>query len=136
MDADASTWREDAPHFDVLRIHEPDQILHDQVHTILVEGSVRAEAEEVELEAFTLDHLHVRDVVDRDLGEIWLARDGAEAGELGAVEVHAVITLRVAVGEGLQHLGRIILTVVRLLTQEGQFSFFHAAKVFQRTFCP
>lgn len=43
VDGDAAARREFAPDLDILRIHERDEILHDDVHTILVEIAVIAE---------------------------------------------------------------------------------------------
>ena len=44
--------------------------------------------------------MEVGHVVDRDRREVGLARDGADAGELGRVDVDLVIARRVRVGEG------------------------------------
>lgn len=54
-------WRfrargENALHFEVAGIHEGHEVLHDDVHAVLVEVAVVAEREEVELEAFALHH--------------------------------------------------------------------------------
>ena len=50
VDGDAAARGELAPDLDVLRIHERDEVLHDDVHAVLVEVAVVAEAEQVQLE--------------------------------------------------------------------------------------
>ena len=104
VDADAATGDEEAKDLDVAGLHELHQVVEDDVDAILVEVAVVAEGEEVELEALALHHLHIGDVENLYLGEVGLAGDGAQRGELGAVELHPVVALGVAVLEGLQHL--------------------------------
>ena len=77
-----------------------------------------AEAEEVELEALALHHLDIRDVLDADLGKVRLAGDGAEAGELRAVEAHPVIMFGVLVLKGFQNFRSVVLTVFGLAAAE------------------
>lgn len=43
INADAATGHEDASHLDVLGFHESDEVLHDDVDTILVKAAVIAE---------------------------------------------------------------------------------------------
>ena len=50
IDADPAAWREDACDFYVFGIHQADEVFHDGVDTVLVEVSVIAEGEEIELE--------------------------------------------------------------------------------------
>ena len=85
-----------------------------------MESPMVTETEEIELQALALHHLDVGDIVDMDGGEIRLPGDGAEARELRAIEAHPIVVLRMLVGEGLQHLGRVILPVDGLATQEAQ----------------
>ena len=47
IDADAAPWGENACYFDVFRIHQADEVFHDDVYTILMEGAVAAETEQV-----------------------------------------------------------------------------------------
>ena len=78
VDADASTWSEDARYLYIFGVHKLDEVLHDLVHAVLMEISVVAETEKIELEALALDHSHVRDIAYADLGEVRLACDRAE----------------------------------------------------------
>ena len=45
VDADATTWSEDACHFNVLRIHKVYEILHNLIDAIFMEVAVVAERE-------------------------------------------------------------------------------------------
>lgn len=125
VDADAATGCEDTGYLDVSGVHQLYQIFHDDVHTILMKGTVVAEAEEVEFQALALHHFHIGNIVDADGGEVGLAGDGAEAGELGTVECDPVIISRVLVGECFQYLRRIVLPEDCLIAQKAELIFFH-----------
>ena len=43
VDADAATRGEDARHLDIFRVHEADEVLHDDVDAVFVEVAVVAE---------------------------------------------------------------------------------------------
>ena len=62
VDADATAWGEETRYLDVFWIHETYEVLHDDVDTILVEVTMVAEGEEVELEALALHHATIRKV--------------------------------------------------------------------------
>jgi len=108
VDGDAATWGEDAGDLNVLGIHEADEVLHDDVDAVLVEVAVVTETEEVELEALALHHALIGEIADAYLGKVGLAGDGAEAGELGAVELHPVVVLRMFVRKGLQYFWSVV----------------------------
>ena len=118
MDGDAAAWCEDARHLNVAWIHEPDEVLHNDVDAVLVEIAVVAEREEVEFQRLRLHHPDIGDVRDHDVGKVRLSCDRAEAGELRAVELHPIVILRVLVHEGLEHLWRIILLIYGLLVAQ------------------
>ena len=117
IDGDAAARGEEAGDLDVFRVHQLDEVLHDRIHDILVEITVAAEAEQIQLEALGFHHPDIGHVADADLGEIGLAGNGAQGGELRAVETHPVVVVRMLVLEGLQHFGRIVLAVGRLVAQ-------------------
>ena len=91
--ANAPARREVARHLDILRVHQTDQVIHDNVDTILVEGTMRAEAKEVELEALALNHTHVRDVLYIYSSEVRLPRDRAERCKLRALEAYVIVSV-------------------------------------------
>ena len=117
VDADAAAWCEEADDLDVLGLHQLDEILHDGVHAVLVEVAVVAEAEEVELQRLGLHHALAGEVVDADFGEVGLSGDGAEGGELRAVEAHPVVVVGVAVLEGFEDLGGVVALVFGLAAE-------------------
>jgi hypothetical protein len=112
IDGDTSTWKEDACYFDILGIHQADKVLHDDVDTVLVKGTMVAETKKVEFETLTLNHLYVWDVADAYLGKVGLPSDRAETCKLGTVELYPIIVLGVFVIEGFKHLGSIILAIL------------------------
>ena len=112
IDGYAATWKEDAGNFDILGIHKADKVLHDDVDTVLVKGTMVAETKKVEFETLTLNHLYVWDVADAYLCKVGLSSDRAETCKLGTVELYPIIVLGVFVIEGFKHLGSIILAIL------------------------
>ena len=108
VDGDAATGGEDAAHLDIAGIHQSHQVLEDDVDAILVEVTVVAETEEIELEALALDHILAGDIVDDDSGEVGLPRLGAQRSELGAVECHEILVVGMLVFERLQYVGAVL----------------------------
>lgn len=105
---------------DVLGLHEMRQVFQDYVHDVLMEVSVLAEAEEIELERPGLDHAHIRDVVDVDAAEVRLSCLGAKRRELRALERDHVVTVLVLVHEGLEKHGVIVMGILHaFVAQKG-----------------
>ncbi len=117
INGDASAGSELAPYLDVARIHELDEILHDDIHAVLMEVSVVAEAEEVQLQGLGLHHSDIRNIGNVDSRKVRLARDRAEARELRAVELDEVVVVRMLVFKGFQYLRRIVHAVFCLISQ-------------------
>ena len=118
VDGDTAARQKLAPHLDVLRRHQADEILHDNVHAVLVKVAVIAEAEQIELERLALDHPLTRDIGDGDRREIGLTRDGAQAREFGTVEFDEVVVFGVLVDKGLQHRGVIVGRIAHVLVTQ------------------
>ena len=76
-DADTAARREVAPYLYIARLHQGDEILHDDIDTVLMKSTVIAETEQVEFEALALYHLNVRNIVDVDSGKVRLPCDRA-----------------------------------------------------------
>ena len=51
IDGDPATRSEQADDLNILGVHEPHEVLHDDVHAILVEIAVVTEGEEIEFQA-------------------------------------------------------------------------------------
>ncbi len=121
VDRDAAARSELAPYLDVARVHQLDQVVHNNVDAILVKIAVIAEAEQVQLERFALYHFDVRNVADIDRRKIRLAGNRAQAGEFRAVEFYEIIAVRMLVVKRLQY-ARVIGVVVRcpLISQKSE----------------
>ena len=127
VDGDAASRCEEASDLYVLGVHQLDEVLHDLVDAVLVEIPMIPKTEQIQFQALALDHPHVRNITDPDLGEVRLSRDRTQARELRAVEPHPVIVALMLVDERLQNL-RSIVTFIFSLLAEGlktlQFSSF------------
>ena len=117
VDGNASARGEETGHLYVLGIHQLDEILHDLVDAILMEIPMIAETEQIQFQALALDHPHVWNITDPDLGEVRLSRDRAQARELRAVEPHPVIVVLMLVDERLQDLRSIVTSIFSLLSE-------------------
>lgn len=102
VNGDAAARCEFAPYFNEARVHQLDQVVHDDIHTILVEITMVAEAEQVQLERFALHHFHIRNVADIDRRKVRLTRNRAQASELRTVEFYKIIAVRMLVIKVLQ----------------------------------
>ena len=108
VDTDAATGGEDPRYLKVLRVHQFDQVFHDDVDTIFVEIAVVAEREEVEFERLRLYHLLPWNVGDIDCGEVGLPRLGAERGELRTMESNQILVVRMFVYKSFEDFGSVV----------------------------
>ena len=111
IDGDASAGRKEARHLQILGIHQFHQVFHDGVHAVFVEISVVAETEQIELQALGFYHFLIRNIADTNLGKVRLTGDGAQGGELRAVETHPIVVVLVLVLEGFQYTGIVCFAV-------------------------
>lgn len=125
VDGYAAPRGEKTAYFDVLGIHQFDEIFHNDIDAVLVECPVVAEAEEVYLQALTLHHLDVRDIGDLDFRKVGLTGDGAEAGELRTQKLHPVVHVPVLILEGFKDAWVVVLGKrSRFGGEEGEVIFF------------
>ena len=115
VDADAAARREKSYHLYIFRLHQAHQVLHNRVHTILVEVTVVTEREEIELQALRLHHALAWQIEYLYLCKVWLTRNGAERGELRTVELNPIVVFLMQVLEGLEHIGVVVHRVRSLL---------------------
>ena len=101
VDADAATGDKDTCYLDVLGFHEADEVLHDDVDTILVEAAMITEAEEVKFETLAFYHTLVGEVVDAYFCEVRLTSNWTQSRKLRAVETYPVVILWMLVFKGL-----------------------------------
>lgn len=123
INGDASARGEDTRHLNILRVHQMNEVFHYDVHAILVESTMIAEAEQVEFQTLALYHLDIGDIANTDFRKVRLPRDGTEAGEFGAVETHPVVIAGMLVIKCLQYFGGIVLTVFCLSPKRESWSF-------------
>ena len=123
LDGNAATGIEQADDLKIFGVHQLDQVLHDDVDTILVEVAVVAEAEEVEFQAFAFHHQRARDIINNKVSKVGLAGLGAQRSELRTVQSHKVLVLRMFVLKRLQHFGGIIIAVVSVLIAQQRDTF-------------
>ena len=117
MDGYATSRGKQTKYLDVLRVHQPDEVIEDYIDTILVESAMVAETEKVEFQALALDHSDVGNIADPDLGEIRLPGNRAQRSELRAIEPHPIITTGMHVLEGLKDLGSVIHLISGLVAK-------------------
>jgi hypothetical protein len=83
-----------------------DDVVEDRVGHLFVERAFVAVAPHVHLQALQFHAELVGHDLDRELGEIGLAGERAQAGEFGDLEADQVVALRRRVAEGVQVLRR------------------------------
>lgn len=116
---DAAARCELAEHFDVFRIHQGDEVFHDDVDAVFMKIAVVAEAEEVEFQGFAFHHFDVRDIADDDGGEVGLPGHRAEAGEFGADEFDEIVVVGMFVVECFENFRRVAGRILGfLITQK------------------
>ena len=124
INADAAPGDKDAGHLNILRFHQANEVLHDDVDTVLMEAAVVAEAEKVELETLALHHPLVGQVADAYLSKVRLSGNGTKGRELRAIEANPIVVFGMFVLESLQHVGGIVLWNLSLLAKGLQAFFF------------
>ena len=107
MNGDAAARCELAEYFDVFRIHQGNEVFHDDVDAVFMKIAVVAEAEEVEFQGFAFHHFDVRDVADVDGGKVGLPGHGAEAGEFGTDELDEIVVVGMFVVECFENFGSV-----------------------------
>ena len=117
-DADAAAGGEETGDLDVLGLHEAHEVFHDDIDTVFMEVAVVAEGKEVEFQALAFDHALAGNVGDANLGKVGLAGDGAERGELRAVEAHPIVVVGMLVDEGFEHFGSVVVGILCALAAE------------------
>ena len=78
------------------------QIIKDEIGDLLVKMAFVSIRPKIKLQAFEFHAKLVRNVTDPQRGKIWLARFGADAGELRAVKGNLIIPIGIRIWEGLQ----------------------------------
>ena len=72
MNGYATARHKQSCHLDISGIHQTNQVLHDDIDTILMEIAMIAETEKIQFQALALHHSDIGYVLDDDLSEIGL----------------------------------------------------------------
>ena len=73
VDGESAAWEEFAPYFDIAWMEKLDEVIHDDIHAVLMEITVIAEAEKIEFQALAFYHLNIGKVADTYLCKIGLS---------------------------------------------------------------
>ena len=120
VDRNAAARGKFAPDLNVFRVHKADKVFHDDVHTVLVEIAVIAEAEQIQLERLALYHALTGHIGDINGRKVRLSGHRAQARKLRTVKLYEVIVLRMLVRKALEHFRCIIRRIlVFLIPQKG-----------------
>src|SRR5690242_2584538 len=79
-----------------------DEAARDLHRAILMKGAVIAEGAQVKLQRLALDEKAPRHIVDDEMREIRLTRDGTKRGEFGTGEAHEICFARMRIGHFLE----------------------------------
>ena len=120
IDGNTATRRENACYFDVFRLHQGDEVFHNNIDTIFVKCAMIAKAEQVEFQTFAFYHFHRWQIANANFSKIGLPRNRAQAGKFGTVEPHPIVVVGMFVIERLEHFGRIGLFVLGFATEQTQ----------------
>ncbi|MDN5296646.1 MAG: hypothetical protein PWQ71_752 [Bacteroidota bacterium] len=121
IDADSAAWRKYSRYFDILRLHQSNQVFHDNIDTVLVKCAMIAKTEQIEFQTFALNHFHIRNIIDANGCKIGLPGNRAKTGEFGTVERYPIVVVLMFVDEGFKHFGSIIHLVFGFVSQVAQF---------------
>lgn len=114
INGQTATRQEFAPNLNILRLQQLNQILHNDIHAVLMKITMIAEAEQIELQRLAFYQTLIWNVRNINRRKIRLPGHRTQAGELRTVELHEIIVAGMLVWEGLQNLRRIIAFIRRL----------------------
>lgn len=109
INGNATARGENPRNFNILGIHQANEVFHDDIHAILMKSAMIAKTEKVKFQALTLHHFHIGNVTDTDFRKIRLPRYRTQAGELRTVETYPIIVIGMLVVKRFQYFGRICL---------------------------
>ena len=108
IDGQTAARQEFAPNLNILRLHQFDKILHNDIYAVFMEITVITEAEQVQLQRFAFYQTFVGHIRNIDSRKIRLSCHRTKAGKFRTVKFNPVIILRMLIREGFQNLRRII----------------------------
>jgi len=84
-----------------------DQVIEDAIGDGFMKGALVAVGPHVHLEGLEFDVFEVRDVIDCEMGKVWLASQGAQAGEFRDLDVNVIVPSGLGIVKGLEFFGRL-----------------------------
>lgn len=112
VDGESAAWEEFAPYFDIAWMEKLDEVIHDDIHAVLMEIAVIAEAEKIELQGLAFHHVLIRNIGNINGRKVRLPRLRAEAGEFRTVEFDEIVTIRVLIRDAFQKLRIVVIGVL------------------------
>ena len=118
VDGESAAGEEFAPYFDIAWMKKLDEVIHDDIHAVLMEITVITEAEKIEFQGLAFHHVLIRDIGNINGRKVRLSRLWAEAGEFRTVELDEIVTICVLIGDAFQKLGIVVIGVLGILASQ------------------
>ena len=118
VDGEPAAGEKFAPYFDIAGMEKLDEITHDDIHAVLMEIAVIAEAEKIELQGLAFHHVLIGDIGNINGRKVRLSCLWAEAGEFRAVELDEIVTIRVLIRDAFQKLRIVVIGVLGILASQ------------------
>ena len=118
VDGESASGEEFAPYFDIAWMEKLDEVTHDDIHAVLMEITVIAEAEKIELQGLAFHHVLIRNIGNINGRKVRLPRLRAEAGEFRTVEFDEIVTIRVLIRDAFQKLRIVVIGVLGILASQ------------------
>ena len=118
VDGEPAAGEKFAPYFDIAGMEKLDEVTHDDIHAVLVEIAVIAEAEKIELQGLAFYHVLIGDVGDINSRKVRLSCLRAEAGEFRTVELDEIVTICVLIGDAFQKRRIVIIGILGILASQ------------------
>ena len=112
-----------ARHLNIFRIHQLNQIFHDDIHAIFMKIAMITETKQIQLQALALHPFSHQAGRRYGFPQIGLSCNRTQTGKFGTVKTYPIVVSGMFVHKGLQHFGSIILPVLGLRPEKGQFIF-------------
>ena len=109
IDGYAAPGEKLAPYLNIVGIHQVYQVVHDSVHTVLVEITMIAVTEKIKFQGLALHHFNVGNIGNVDSSIVRLPGNRTETSELRTVKLNKIVPAGVLVVKTLKY-GRIIVS--------------------------
>ena len=124
INAYAAPRGENPGHLQVFGVHQPDEILHYNIDTIFVKCAMITETEQIQLQAFTFNHLHCGNIINPDSSKIGLTCYGTQTGELRTIKSDPIIVAGMLVFKRFEYFRSIVIFIFGFPAKQRQLFFF------------